>query len=470
MPESQVSNVKAHQIHNDLGDEYKGSGFWPEGHLEIFPRTFSVGTDAKSYTTLSVDRGDYQDSQEPLFRVLNPWDAARIPDRADWGYLAKKQLDSGPVHVAVRGKCLVFSAGYHAIICHLGLEGNITSMSIEDYQLLVAQCIPGSNDDSEKAEKMRSFLLPPQFREPGARSQETATVNVLAAIVTERNAFVITDFNRLTRLHVVSAARKFTSRRSAPTIIGGPDWVSEREDALAYLDQWRVHVLQKKVKTCIVDVLTSSKGPGGGIGKQLASDLLYEVAIHPDTPSLFLCQHDVLYDRLRAHLPVFMMTWVSPPFLNRCGGRTNSLNPFAFNTKSNRNFLAGYVKVYRRREVRIPRDLYNFYFSTGLFDPDHIIGEPYLKEVTLITAQCKEVQVHCFSATKSNRYHVILAQVPKGWQDPTFTDVSNAGFATTLCVASFKEPMQNKMDLEQAKSLARRGRPPKAVLAAPGKL
>ncbi|KAJ7730870.1 hypothetical protein DFH07DRAFT_158966 [Mycena maculata] len=68
MPEAQVSHVKAHQIRNNLLDEHKGSGFYPEGHLEFFPRTFAVGTDAKGYTTISVDCWDYDNSQEPTDR------------------------------------------------------------------------------------------------------------------------------------------------------------------------------------------------------------------------------------------------------------------------------------------------------------------------------------------------------------------------------------------------------------------
>lgn len=78
----------------------------------VFPRTFAVGTEDKSYSTLSVDRGDYQESQEPIARTLSPWDEARIPDDAEWAYVAKQELEPGPVHVGVRGKCLVFTAGY----------------------------------------------------------------------------------------------------------------------------------------------------------------------------------------------------------------------------------------------------------------------------------------------------------------------------------------------------------------------
>lgn len=155
---------------------------------------------------------------------------------------------------------------------------------------------------------------------------------------------------------------------------GSPDWVYDLEDALANLDNWRQTVLKKKTKTCIVDVLADNKGPGGGIGKHLACDFLYQVAIHPDTPCFFLCSNNELYDRVRAHLPVFMMTWVSEKFLKACGGRTNSLNPFAFNTTSNRNFLSGFVDMYRRTMARVPREIYNLHLSMGHFDPHHVIG------------------------------------------------------------------------------------------------
>ncbi|KAJ6494111.1 hypothetical protein C8R47DRAFT_1318939 [Mycena vitilis] len=504
MPESQVSNVKAHQIRNELRDEENQIGrckpkeplegkkikTWPEGRLELYPRCFAMGTDIKSYTTLTVDRGDYNDSQEPDLcgKDLSPWDEDRIPEGADWAYLMGRRLESGPVHVAVRGKCLALSAGFHTLVCHLGLEGNINPMSLEDFRTIVdpLRCIPGANADPEKASKMRSFDLPDEFREPGARELEDITVVVLAAIVTPKLAIVISDFNRLTRLHVVSSSCKFSSEDLQPksnvwkerlwkAFPGGPDWVLERDKALECLDQWREEVLAggKRKKKCIADVLTDAHGPGGGIGKHLANDLLYEVAIHPDTPSFYLCSDDRLFGRLRAHLPVFMARWVSPEFLKACGGRTNSRNPFAFNTTSHRNFISGYVSVYRRTSVRMSRELYNLYLEEGLFDNEHIIGTPYRKPVDSLMVTFKEVKVRCFEAPNTNRYHVIMAQVPKGWstrvEDTTFADVSNAGFLTTLGVASFHEQVNNKLDLENAKSLVKRGRPRKVVTGNPGR-
>ncbi|KAJ7436622.1 hypothetical protein FB451DRAFT_1307112 [Mycena latifolia] len=476
MPESQVSNAKAHQVRNELKAEFKKTGIWPKGRLVVFPRTFAVGTDAKSYTTLSADRGDYHDCQEPRTRKLNHWDADRIPDNVSWAYVATKQLKSGPVYVGVRGKCLVFTAGYHALVCHLGLQGNITPMNVDDFNLIVSECVPGPNKDPEKAAQMRCFVLPPKFRERTARSQSDSTVTVLGAIVTAHKAFVISDFNPITRLHVVSSGSKLREEDIQPKSTmwkerlwnmfpGGPDWVYEREDALLNLDQWRQDVLENKTQTSIVEVLATAHGPGGGMGKHLACDFLHQVGLYPDTPSFFLCGNDEWYYRFRAHLPLFMATWVSPKFLSACAGRTNSLNPFAFNTTSDRNFMEGYVDTYRCTRVRVLRDLYNLHLALGNLDPDHVIGTPYLKPFEPLTVEWKDVPVRCFSGTDGRRYHIILAKVPKGWpileEITEFTDITNAGFLTTLGVASFKEPMQNKVDLHVAKSLVRRGRPEK---------
>jgi hypothetical protein len=213
-------------------------------------------------------------------------------------------------------------------------------------------------------------------------------------------------------------------------------------------------VLQQQKWTCIADVLTMADGPGGGIGKHLAADFLFEVAIHPDTPSFCLCNDAVLYGRLRTHLPIFMQTWVSKAFLTRCGGRTNSRNPFAFNTTSNDNFLASYVKVYRRDRVRVPAELYNTYLEAGAFDAEHIlgmlcsdndiwltdvIGTPYLKHATPTMKAWKEVEVQCFEAPGTNRYHIFLAQVPSGWpvrKEVSYTPLHYEGSAHSLFACS----------------------------------
>ncbi|KAK7006897.1 hypothetical protein R3P38DRAFT_2466005, partial [Favolaschia claudopus] len=127
-------------------------------------------------------------------------------------------LESGPVHVAVRGKNLAFTAGFHTLVCHLGLEATIIPMTVTDYRSLTApwNCVPGANEDPDKAKLMRSFNLPAKFHESGARSMEKLTVNVFAAIVTRNTAIVFTDFSRLLRLHVISSSTKFSAEDLVP--------------------------------------------------------------------------------------------------------------------------------------------------------------------------------------------------------------------------------------------------------------
>ncbi|KAJ7662790.1 hypothetical protein DFH06DRAFT_1042758 [Mycena polygramma] len=484
MPESQVSNFLAHQAMKALRTDFKKSGVWPVGRLVLFPRTFAMGTDVKSYQTISVDSGDYDVRLEPRrnWHQINAFDAQRVPAAAPWKYLVDRPLLSGDVFVKVRGKCIAISCGYHALVCHMSLEGNLRTMSRADFDALVSVCVPGSNKDKQKALKMRSFQVPERFIEPGSH-EKGLTVNIMAAVVTTKRAIVLMDYSRMSRVHIVSMSRKFTKEDLTPgsevwprlweKFPGGPDWVVELEEALAFLELWRQGVIANEDATPIIDVLTTADGPGGGIGKQLANDVLFEVAIHPDMPSFELCTDEEQYGRFKAHLPVFMSTWVSPKFLELCGGTPNSSNPLAFNSKSDQNFLRGYVRTYRRKEVRVHADLYNLYASLGYLDPTHAIGTPYTRQHEPIAQKFKELKVRKYLNGQVNRYHIIAAAVPAHWvrhpEDSSFGDVTNAGYLTTLGCASFREPMHNKIDLNKAKALVRPGRPPKIRTGQPGR-
>ena len=77
-------------------------------------------------------------------------------------------------------------------------------MSRDAYNKLIAEDCPGSNPNKAKANKMRSFKLPKEFIEKGSSSKSKRTVNVFAAIVAESFAFVVSDFVRLVRMHIIS--------------------------------------------------------------------------------------------------------------------------------------------------------------------------------------------------------------------------------------------------------------------------
>ncbi|KAK6972010.1 hypothetical protein R3P38DRAFT_2585545, partial [Favolaschia claudopus] len=92
----------------------------------------------------------------------------------------------------------------------LGLEGSILVMTRSDYEEVTSVCVPGNNPNKSKAARLRSFLVPERFVEPGARlKDEDFKVNILAAVVMETHAIVVIDYSRIAQIHVVSSARKF---------------------------------------------------------------------------------------------------------------------------------------------------------------------------------------------------------------------------------------------------------------------
>ncbi|KAJ7884575.1 hypothetical protein B0H14DRAFT_2564289 [Mycena olivaceomarginata] len=95
---------------------------------------------------------------------------------------------------------------------------------------------------------------------------------------------------------------------------------------------------------------------------------------------------------------------------------------------------------------------------------DSSVGTPYHGEWTMYTGKWKDVLVRMFKGAQSNMYYVIRATPPADWNTST-KDVTDAGFATTLGPASFFEPMQNKLDLNQLHSMVHAGQPRKVLSA-----
>ncbi|KAK6971440.1 hypothetical protein R3P38DRAFT_3142740 [Favolaschia claudopus] len=466
MPESQALQIFAARVRKACLKAFLNCGILAEGVLHIFPRTWAEGTAAKAYSTFT-----------PTPAVVNEYDAGKMKQGAPGRYLLETERKSGPIHVAVRGKCLAISAGharspffypFHILVCHFGLEGEILTVPRYIYDQVIARSVPGNNPNAAKAERLRSFLIPRKYVDPGAREDNSLyKINILAAVVMEEDAFIVCDFARITQIHVISNSRFWTEEDMSPgseawknrlwtRYAGGPDWILEKDDALAVLDGWRQKVLRKGTETPIIDVLLQAGGPGGGIGQHLANDLLFGAAIHPDTPADVLCEDDELYDSFREYVPNFMSKFAS------------KTNPFSFNLTSDTNFLRGYVQVYRKEEVRVPAALYDLYQSRGLLDPNHTIGTPYHGQWVPTDKKYKLLPVRFFEGGANNRYHVILAMPPSTWKVTyttpcTFKDVTQAGYATTLGPASFREPMRNKLDPEAIANLCsgKGGRPKK---------
>jgi formamidopyrimidine-DNA glycosylase len=112
-----------------------------------------------------------------------------------------------------------------------------------------------------------------------------------------------------------------------------------------------------------------------GLGRHLINDFLYFAGIHPYTPSSKICDNNESFEAFTQQLIDYFHTFTSKKFLQLVATASNIDNPLGFNENSNRNYMGGWVHVYRRSITSVPATLYNSYASQGLFDSDHIIGE-----------------------------------------------------------------------------------------------
>lgn len=82
-------------------------------------------------------------------------------------------------------------------------------MSRDDYDEITSEWVAtGRNLDDPKSGIMYSFLIPQRLITEGS-SKSKRTINILAAFISDTWVWVIHDFMRLTRLHVISRDRIF---------------------------------------------------------------------------------------------------------------------------------------------------------------------------------------------------------------------------------------------------------------------
>lgn len=79
------------------------------------------------------------------------------------------------------------------------------------YNEIVQNDIPGPNEDPERADKVRSFVIPPRFTVKNSSPNTLRTINILAAFVSPNWAWAIVDFVRLGRIHIISRDQVYTA-------------------------------------------------------------------------------------------------------------------------------------------------------------------------------------------------------------------------------------------------------------------
>nr|VWP01029.1 Oligopeptide transporter OPT-like protein [Ganoderma boninense] len=468
----------------------------------IFPRSFAVGTDTRKYTTCTLEcQTPFINPErvviEPGREHVHSFDRRRVENTLLDRFLGL--LDGGELLVRARGKEILLVAGWFGFRINFGLEGIAVIIGTADFWELISRDTPGQSEDGEKSELMRSFLVPVQLTTPKARNlRRDQHLTVFLAFVGESDTILITDHSRLLRFHIMVLPRAFTEDDLNPTSKiwprlwssnHGPDWIFERERAQSQLKHWRdarlgssahsrncfdnfflrggnspeVLARMKAVAThmdssprwsqTVLSVLTSNQEVFNGYGEHTDNDLLHHLRLWPGMPILELCRSNVLFQRFEEALHVYATQFISQEYRSRCLSTPNADAAFAFNYKSDTNYVNQYVTVYRKCSVRLKRDQYNAFAKEGLFDSAHTLGRPYSWcDEDLITVEHKDVPVYMFkNAAVEPCYTVIRAKPPMHWyalQGPFLVEKNllHAGMSTTIGPASFFLYKQNQFD------------------------
>lgn len=83
-------------------------------------------------------------------------------------------------------------------------------MPRHDYEQIIAKKVHGPETNSDPTKTMHSFIIPQRLTAEGS-SKSKRTINILAAFVSQWWVWVIHDFMRLARLHVISRDIPFSA-------------------------------------------------------------------------------------------------------------------------------------------------------------------------------------------------------------------------------------------------------------------
>jgi hypothetical protein len=84
------------------------------------------------------------------------------------------------------------------------------------FDTLMNNCVPGPNSDRKKADLLRTFKIPDDLIEEHS-SSSNRTVNVFAAWISEEYVWILVDFARLVRFHIISRAKPWSKDDLKPT-------------------------------------------------------------------------------------------------------------------------------------------------------------------------------------------------------------------------------------------------------------
>jgi len=153
------------------------------------------------------------------------------------------------------------------------------------------------------------------------------------------------------------------------------------------------------IRPIIKEICTNSGGAFSGFGRHLANDFLFNAAIHPATPAIYICEDDESFTELLEGIPAYLKRFTRREYYNPmlAGRSLDRKNPFEFHENSNRHYMQSYIDVFRRCSVQVPKELYVKYLKKGLLDHRHTIGEAFS-----IFDSHPSLKVFCLLSTQAN--------------------------------------------------------------------
>jgi hypothetical protein len=144
------------------------------------------------------------------------WTAALCEAREAHGCGGWTGRDSASLHHLPVWLIIIYVI-QHAVVIHFGLEAHIVGIARSIYDEIVAIDVPGQNADPDKAEVIRSFVIPEHHVVPGSSSVRPRYINIFAAFLSDTKAWIICDFSRLVRLHIFSRDKPWQASDFQPT-------------------------------------------------------------------------------------------------------------------------------------------------------------------------------------------------------------------------------------------------------------
>jgi hypothetical protein len=90
------------------------------------------------------------------------------------------------------------------MVISFGLEAHIFGMRPELFWRIVTNDRDGTNSDPAKRSRLRTFLIPDEYIVDGSSTHYPRTINIFAAFISNGWVYVLTDFARLVRMHIIS--------------------------------------------------------------------------------------------------------------------------------------------------------------------------------------------------------------------------------------------------------------------------